>query len=516
MAKFNHPPRSHGEDFPWDRYLCAKALATTPNRLVGRMAPVDYMFPIARSDGAAEREAMVAFLCEYSTTDLFIDLPLSHLTALRFVLNDIFNPIPIGRLHGPIPPALLPQGPSRSLANLATGALSLCSVYGGIGLVGDVAQVLARCTRWPWNRSRLWSEAHPTSEVGGGDVLRLHRTIGGDGAPLRERYFHTLPNHLRPAFFAEDELLMDRAIIPDARNDATLLLSQFHAAIVRYHNAVADCLGEREEFLAMSPDIPDAARTETVLHFGQAVVADLLPRICAPEMLEWSSLHGAILSQRLAVKNRTPYALPFEAAVLLTILLERQRPASFRPNAASETTDLLAIEQSPSGCPIKLPSIFFENPKAPLRLAIENQVDWEFVARTDPTQTLRTVGRLPPNTSRMANALSFFPSLALPTGERCINFLNNAFGLDVPTLTRAEIKQMGTPDALAKDGATSFLAYVLIEATVLGENGRLGPLGSVVLSECLLGAVGSNIMDGDRSFPNILSLLTARSTSPCQ
>ncbi|TPQ19545.1 heme peroxidase [Streptomyces sporangiiformans] len=72
-------------------------------------------------------------------------------------------------------------------------------------------------------------------------------------------------------------------LIPDARNDENLAVSQLHLAFIRFHNRVVDRLAERG---VPEPRLFHAARDTVVKHYQWMLRTDFLPRIVDPRIVE--------------------------------------------------------------------------------------------------------------------------------------------------------------------------------------------------------------------------------------
>lgn len=74
-----------------------------------------------------------------------------------------------------------------------------------------------------------------------------------------------------------------RALIADPRNDENLAVAQTHVAFIRFHNAIVD----RLETEGTSPhDVFEHARKEVIQHFHSIVLEDFLPTLLHPSALE--------------------------------------------------------------------------------------------------------------------------------------------------------------------------------------------------------------------------------------
>jgi hypothetical protein len=94
------------------------------------------------------------------------------------------------------------------------------------------------------------------------------------------------------------------AVIGDPRNDENLIVSQFHHAMLRFHNRVVDLLVSE----AFAGDIFLEARLRVTRHYQWAVVHDFLPRICGA-----AAVSVALASVSAPVGS--PFQMPVEFSV---------------------------------------------------------------------------------------------------------------------------------------------------------------------------------------------------------
>ncbi len=107
-----------------------------------------------------------------------------------------------------------------------------------------------------------------------------------------------ITNFLNPA------LSSNTAIIGDPRNDENLIVSQFHAAMLKFHNKVVDLL----ILAAFTGDIFVEAKKIVTHHYQWAVVNDYLNRICGA-----TAVSNALTS--VAAPIGSAFRMPVEFAV---------------------------------------------------------------------------------------------------------------------------------------------------------------------------------------------------------
>jgi len=108
--------------------------------------------------------------------------------------------------------------------------------------------------------------------------LRVGETIRGP--EIRKTFFNDLP---RAGFGSEQ---IGQARIPDPRNDENLAIAQTHLAFIKFHNKVVDAVHLR----GAPPDrLFETAKKEVVQHFQWIILKDFLPKLLhkqAAEVLE--------------------------------------------------------------------------------------------------------------------------------------------------------------------------------------------------------------------------------------
>lgn len=449
--------------------------ATDLREVNGPLGTIAELLPVDRPASLGDAPNAVAH-------GLFAGLSFAHVTALEFALNDLADPVRVSEVPArfrPHPPA----AGNRQLADLRRQPLTLGSVYGHGRVAGAVRRHLLLCLRSPWSGHRMWMGA------GGQDLLRLHSVVAGVGAPLDEDFFHSLPDPNRRAFFSAGLLAEHTAIVPEARNDGSLLLSQFHAALLRYHNARATELMEASAGRA-SPQAAFAdARRSTLAAFRRAMLDDLLPRLCDPQCLD------AVLRRRAPVyclrkdEIGTDF-VPLEALALIACLVAGSRPAHVAPNVAMLTTGrFLALEEYASDAG-RLPMALFNSPRVPTRLDPKYAVDWGLMLQAE-------VGR-----DSLPGVLpGYLHGLLIGAGQA----VARRAGLDVlgPADVGEALKTPPRPE-------TPLPEYLIAEAVLRGKKGRLGPLGSLILAETFVGLAGGALQtmtpQSDRALAHLLGV----------
>ncbi|MEO1538361.1 MAG: hypothetical protein AAFR73_11590 [Pseudomonadota bacterium] len=468
----------HSEYSPEVGWLLQWAGAADLSRLAGEFGPVGSLFPHRKR--RATPSALP--LRERLALPLFPNAPIAHLTALEFLFNALSNPVflPENTFH---------THPKGGLANLLSGAFDLATIYGKTAIQGDLRQQLNRCLVWPWNTSRLSLDDQAPS--GRGDILRLHNVIAQDGAALSEDWFAALPPLQRALYYADGDLGLNRAIIPDLRNDQSLLTSQFHRAVISFHNCASAQWDELQDDKMDRTALLDRTRRFVTGALARVILLDILPRFVDPAAIDWSLQHRAPLYCSAAAMAGTKHILPLEACALIGTLIALHRPASLYPNQAALTSgNMLRFDDMFAQSPLSgLPNQLFLSPRVPTRLGPNCLIDWRLFCHPNKALSPAHHGELFITDNKLLNNSLTLAALAnFPPAGTCLEAARNSFDQDLPVLTPSHLRQCaGRTDATADDAP--LMTYVLAEARVMGKQGRLGPLGSLIVAETFVGAI---------------------------
>ena len=266
------------------------------------------------------------------------------------------------------------------------------------------------------------------------------------------------------------------AVIGDPRNDENLIVSQFHAAMLKFHNAVVDALVAG----GFDGDLFAEAKRIVTHHYQWAVVHDFLKRVCGAPAVD-AALAG------VEAPVGSAFSMPVEFAVAAyrfghSIIRER-----YWLNFNFPDEPLTKVFE------------FARNPRLPV---FSNWVV-DFNAFFDTGFPVPVDNKAAKMDSVVAPGLDALPGLSgmmamlatrnlrrglalgLPSGQ------GMAKQLGVPALTAAQLKQ-GLPAAEAalldeQHGLllkrTPLWYYVLREAAALRGGEALGPVGGRIVSE---------------------------------
>jgi hypothetical protein len=269
------------------------------------------------------------------------------------------------------------------------------------------------------------------------------------------------------------------AIIGDPRNDENVIVSQFHHAMLRFHNRVVDLL-----LLAAFPgDIFAEAKRIVTHHYQWAVVHDFLPRICGP-----AAVNAAIATVPAPVGS--PFRMPVEFAV-----------AAYRfGHSMIRNGYILNTSLSPAASTLKGVFDFIRVPLLPLFSNWVVDFNMFFNTAHPVAGKFNNARKID---SVLANGLESIPggsgimqilaarnlrrglAFGLPSGQG----VAGAFG--IAPLTPAQLKAGLPADEIAllnSNGGvllnkTPLWYYVLREARVLQNGNRLGPVGGRIVAE---------------------------------
>jgi hypothetical protein len=269
------------------------------------------------------------------------------------------------------------------------------------------------------------------------------------------------------------------AIIGDPRNDENLIVSQFHHAMLKFHNQVVDLLVTA----AFPGDIFAEAKKIVTHHYQWCVVHDFLPRVCGA-----AAVNAAISSVHALVGSS--FNMPAEFAMAAyrfghSMIRNGYILNSSLPPAASTLANVFAFARVP-----RLPvfsnwavdfNMFF-NTAHPVGASFNN-------ARPIDSVLANGLEAIPGGSGIMAilatRNLRRGLAMGLPSGQGAAN------ALGITPLTPSQLTSGLAPAEAAllnsNNGIllskTPLWYYVLREAMVLNNGNQLGPLGGRIVAE---------------------------------
>jgi hypothetical protein len=344
-----------------------------------------------------------------------------------------------------------------------------------------------------------------------GSRMKIAKVSQSDDRPPRKDDFNDLPR--RPEQVDNPE--RDReALIGDPRNDENLIVAQMHVAFLRAHNWLLEEVSSPERFRK--------AKRRLRRHYQHIVIHDFLKQIAEPSIVNdiiengnriydpgedefFMPLEFSVAAYRFGhsmVRGEYDYNLNFNSTDTAIIGPARLFPELFMFTALSG--QLLGFPTVPENWIIQWENFFrgtggqFFNKT--------RKIDTQIV---EPLERLQTMtGQLegdPPDhlAAKLAvrNLLRGY-QLRMPTGQAVARTLQKELkGVrDVPVLTAEQIRRgAGGGEAGDKqrevlkdsgfDKRTPLWYYILAEAALLRDGRRLGPVGSTIVAEVLIGLV---------------------------
>ena len=368
-----------------------------------------------------------------SDADLDSDIPSAYTYLGQFIDHDVTRQ----SLVNPPQPNQPPTGPLsldeiRASSNLRTYGLDLDCVYGPAVETNVAFQI-------PRN----------------GDQLATDITSGSPFGP-------ELPREQAPPH---------AALIGDRRNDVNLIVSQLHLAFMLAHNKL---VGQGANF--------EEARRILRRHYQWMVVEDYLRRVADPAVV------NAVLDSTINLYDPPDdnMYMPLEFSVAAFRFGHSMIRDSYNYNETFERVHLFQLQ---------LPGFLATYHHIPGEWTINwtRFLDGTNNARRFDTTLARGLlrltnaqGQVSPFGLATMDLLKGF-TMCLPTGEAVANRLGQEMSCRQfqSALTNDQKQILGEGGF---EGRTPLWFYILAEANALG-NGRLGPVGSVIVASVLIGLV---------------------------
>lgn len=332
---------------------------------------------------------------------------------------------------------------------------------------------------------------------------------------------------LSPDAVDQARTMHDVALIGDPRNDENMLLAQFHVAMIKFHNSIVDLLrdGKVTDALGekLAPKPPDEPATQQ-------------PGATLDQLLDVDNYYNDVLdkAQQLA---RWHYQWIIVHQFLPTIAdgavvrdVERNGPRFFRPGSRPFIPVEFAVAAYRFGHPTIRSSyrvnenftgkIFPDDPEAPVTprsdlrggpVDAEHAIDWKLFfdvgQRGSPQFAKRIDATL--NSQLLDLPVSAVPgakegALARPVASLVVRNLlrSEAQGLPSGQDVARKIGEVAlTDEQLGTEGPIYLWYYVLKEAEVLAKGRHLGPVGSRLVAEVLIGLLDADPTSYRSAFP---------------
>ncbi len=316
------------------------------------------------------------------------------------------------------------------------------------------------------------------------------------------------------------------AIIGDSRNDENAILSQFHLAMLRFHNSVIDYLRTKPGTRRLSYEqVFKLAQRLVRWHYQWIVLHEFLPLTIGQERVNDLMRNGPRFftdgDSRFRNKRGNPQ-IPVEFSVAAYRFGHSQVRPSYRLNFGSETgSPFFGFAFLDSFDPNELdPGDLRGGKRAPRRF-----VDWQtFFDFGDgnfrPNKKIDTklssvlmdlLGARGPSPGMPTDGVQSLASrnlmrhvnFGIPSGQAIARVMG------APVLTPA---QLGELQPYGMDRSTPLWFYILKEAEVMDAGLRLGPVGGRIVGEVFIGllkADSESYLVADRNWKPVLPAATA-------
>lgn len=300
------------------------------------------------------------------------------------------------------------------------------------------------------------------------------------------------------------------AIIADSRNDENIVISQFHLAMLKFHNGVTDYLAAKPENFSATPEQLFAkARNLVTWHYQWIIMNEFLPTTIGQDRVNSILANGLQfykldrLEDYLTLTNGQKLPrLPIEFAVAGYRFGHSQVRPSYRVNfgptggspffAFIFDDKLSASESDPAD---------MRGGKPAARRFIDWQTFFNFgdgnfrpnklvdTKLSSPLMSLPgargpVVGMPDDGVQSLASRnLIRHVNFGLPSGQSV------AKRMKVPVLSPAQLSELApySTEGVSLDYSTPLWYYVLKEAEVLENGRRLGPVGANIVGEVFVG-----------------------------
>lgn len=367
---------------------------------------------------------------------------------------------------------LLEQTDPRRTTNFRTAAFDLDSVYGN----------------GPDGSPELY-------ETNSGDIkFRIEAIPGSEQVSKKGSVRFDLPRDPN-----------NHAVIADSRNDENVVISQFHLAMLRFHNAVVDQLrSDPAQANRSAREIFNEARRLVTWHYHWIILHEYLPLTIGQERVDEILQNGPRFyrpldraQDALFRNSRGDLLIPVEFAVAAYRFGHSQVRPSYRINFGPDAgpSVILPIFDESADPTNRDPNDLRGGKRAPRRF-----VDWQTFFRFD-NSNFRFNKKID---TKLSSALMQLPgargpapgmpsdgvqSLASRNLMRHVNFgipSGQAIArvMGVPVLTVGQLSELAS---LNMDRSTPLWYYILKEAETRENGLRLGPVGSRIVGEVFLG-----------------------------
>ncbi|MDF0675507.1 MAG: heme peroxidase family protein [Nitrospira sp.] len=301
----------------------------------------------------------------------------------------------------------------------------------------------------------------------------------------------------------------NNAIIADSRNDENLVISQFHLAMLKFHNAVVDRLrADPAQANRSAKDIFREARRQVQWHYQWIIVNEFLPLTIGQNRTDeilrngprFYRVHDRTQDSLFRSPRREPL-IPVEFAVAAYRFGHSQARPSYRLNfGAAPGSEFFAFIFDDSADPNDPdPNDPDPNDMRGGKRAPRRYIDWQTFFRFDENfkpnkridSKLSTPLMLLPGSRGPAPGLpnDGVQSLASRNLMRHVNF-GIPSGQAIAQVMGAQVLtpvQLADLAPFGMERSTPLWYYILKEAEVFEHGLRLGPVGSRIVGEVFIG-----------------------------
>jgi hypothetical protein len=279
----------------------------------------------------------------------------------------------------------------------------------------------------------------------------------------------------------------DTALIGDPRNDENLIVSQLHYAMLNFHNAVVDWLGD-------VPDLFEKAQTVVRRHYHWIVLHEYLPAVCDSDIVERVRDEGD--RRFFTVEVDEPAYIPLEFSGAAYRFGHSQARLDYRVNAG--------FEGPLFGMPGDTDALGTGFQAVPEHKAVNWRYLFDFDGSGVDPQPVRAIDpRLAPDLLALPFVMDAEPwrkslasrnlvrgrQLGLPSGQAVARNVG-----DVPVVSNDDVgfDAILSDHGQDEDTEMPLWYYVLAEAAHLTGGDHLGPVGSRIVAETLVGLIDSD------------------------
>ncbi len=297
----------------------------------------------------------------------------------------------------------------------------------------------------------------------------------------------------------------NNAIIADSRNDENVVLSQFHLAMLKFHNAVTDRLrADPAQANRSARDIFREARRQVTWHYQWIIVNEFLPMTIGQDRVDeilrngprFYRVHDRTQDSIFRSSRREPL-IPVEFAVAAYRFGHSQVRPSYRLNFGADAGSQVFMFIFDDSADPNEPD---PNDMRGGKRASRRFVDWQTFFRFD-NDNFRFNKRIDTKlSSPLMHLLGLRgPAPGMPTDKiqslASRNLMRHVnFGIPSgQAIARVMGVQVLTPEQLAElapsnmDRSTPLWYYILKEAEVLEQGLRMGPVGGRIVGEVFIG-----------------------------